>query len=49
MNIYVPHEVKYQRALDKRTSQIMKNGQDVISKMERCIISEMGSGTRCSR
>ena len=22
-NIYVPHEVKYQRALDKRTSQIM--------------------------
>ena len=22
-NIYVPHEVKYQRALAKRTSQIM--------------------------
>ena len=24
------HEVKYQRVLAKRTSQIMKNGQDVI-------------------
>ena len=27
MNVYVPHEVKNQRALAKRTSQIMKNGQ----------------------
>ena len=25
----VPHEVKNQRALSKRTSQIMKYGQDV--------------------
>ena len=30
INIYVPHEVRYQRASAKRTSQIMKNGQDVI-------------------
>ena len=26
----VPHEVKIKRALAKRTSEIMKNGQDVI-------------------
>ena len=39
MNIYaciinreVPHKVKYQRAV-KRTSQIMKNGQDVDIQM----------------
>ena len=35
------HEVKNQRALAKRTSQIMINGQDVKI--------QMGSGTRCSR
>ena len=29
INIYVPHEVKYQRALAKRASQIKLNGQDV--------------------
>ena len=40
MNIEVPHEVKNQGALAKRTSQILKNGQDVII--------QMGSGTRCS-
>ena len=45
----VPHEVKNQRAIAKRTSQIMKNGQDVIIQMEGCIISKMGSGTRCFR
>ena len=41
MIIHVPHEVKYQRALVKRTSQIMQNGQDVNIQMR--------SGTRCSR
>ena len=30
LNIQVPHEVKNQSALAKRTSKIMKNGQDVI-------------------
>ena len=32
IKIYVPraHEVKYQRVIAKRTSQIMKYGQDVI-------------------
>ena len=30
MNIQVPHEVKNQHATAKRTSQIMKYGQDVI-------------------
>ena len=30
LNIQVPHEVKYQRAIAKRTSPIMKYGQDVI-------------------
>ena len=29
INIYVPHEVKNLRALAKRTSRIMKYGQDV--------------------
>ena len=29
----IPHEVKNQRALAKRTSQIMKNGQDVNIQM----------------
>ena len=29
INMYVPHEVKIQRALVKRTSRIMKYGQDV--------------------
>ena len=43
INIYVPHEleVKYQCALDKMTSQSMKNGQDVNIQMR--------SSTRCSR
>ena len=41
MNIQVPHEVKNQRALAKRTYQIMKSGQDVNIQMR--------SGTRCSR
>ena len=41
MNIYVPHEVKNQRALAKRTSKIMKNEQDVNIQMR--------SGTSCSR
>ena len=45
----VPHEVKNQRAIAKRTSQMMQIGQDVIIQMERCIISKMGNGTRCSR
>ena len=27
--MYVPHEVKYQRVLAKRTSLLMKYGQDV--------------------
>ena len=38
---YVPREVKNIRALAKRTSQIMKNGQHVTIQMR--------SGTRCSR
>ena len=29
-DIYVPHEVNNQRVIAKRTSQIMKYGQDVI-------------------
>ena len=29
INIYVPHEVKNLRALAKRTSRIIKYGQDV--------------------
>ena len=34
MNIEVPHEVNNQRALAKRTSQIMKIGQDVTIQMK---------------
>ena len=30
INIQIHHEVKYQRALAKMTSQIMKSGQDVF-------------------
>ena len=30
INIQVPHEVKNERAIAKRTSQIMKHGQNVI-------------------
>ena len=30
LNIYAPHGVKNQSAIAKRTSQIVKNGQDVI-------------------
>ena len=41
INIKVPHEVKNRRALAKRTSQIMKNGQDVKLQVR--------SGTKCSR
>ena len=41
ININVPHEVKYQRAIAKRTSQMMENGQDINIQMR--------SGTRCSR
>ena len=40
IKIEVPHEVKNQRALTERTSQIMINGQDVNIRMR--------SGTRCS-
>ena len=40
INIQVPHEVKYQREV-KRTSQILKNGQNVNIQMR--------SGTGCSR
>ena len=29
INIYVPHEIQNQRPLAKRTSEIMKYGQDV--------------------
>ena len=43
MYYIVPHEVKNQRAIAKRTSQIMQIGQDVIIQMERCIISKMRS------
>ena len=46
INISVPHEVKNQRAIAKRISQIMQIGQDGIIQMERCITSKMGSGTR---
>ena len=38
VQMYVPHEVKNQRALAKRTSQIMKNGQDVNIQMKMLII-----------
>ena len=42
INIYVPHEVKYQGALlAKRTSQLLQNGQDVNIQMR--------SGTMCFR
>ena len=41
INTYVPHEVKYQRALAKRTPQPMQNGQDVNIQTR--------SGTRCPR
>ena len=34
MNIQDPREVKTQRLLAKMTSQIMRNGQDVIIQME---------------
>ena len=33
MNIQVPHEVENQRALAKMTSEIMKNGHDMIIHM----------------
>ena len=33
INIYVPHEVKNQRALAKRASRTMKHGQDVAIQM----------------
>ena len=39
--MYVPHQVKNQRSIAKRTSQLMKNGQDVNIRLR--------SGTRCSR
>ena len=39
--MYVPHEVQNQRALAKRTSQIIKNRQDVNIQMS----SSNGSGT----
>ena len=41
MNIYVHPEVKNQRTLAKRTSQMMKNG--------RVVNTQMRSGTKCSR
>ena len=41
INVHVPHEVKNLRASAKRTSQIMKNEQDVNIQMR--------SGTTCSR
>ena len=47
--MYVPHEVKNQRALVKRTSQIMKYGQDVAIKMGQMQNIQLGRGTRCSR
>ena len=34
-NIYVPHEVKNQRALAKRTPQIIENRQDVNVQNEK--------------
>ena len=37
INILVPHEVKNQRAIAKRTSQIMQIGQNVIIQLERCM------------
>ena len=39
-NKQVPHEVKYQSVIAKRTFKIMKNGQDVNI--------QIGSGTRDS-
>ena len=42
MNIYVPNEVKYQRAIAKRTSQVMKYGQDVIIQNGKMYIIQNG-------
>ena len=42
--MYVPHEVKNQRALAKRTSQIMKYGQDVIVQSGKMYRSNIQNG-----
>ena len=48
MHINVPHEVKNQRALTKRTSLIMIELWTRCSNPKgTCKISKMGSGTRC--
>ena len=47
--MYVPHEVKNQRALVKKTSRIMKYGQDVAIQKGHMLNIQFGSGTRCSR
>ena len=43
------HEVKNQRVIAKRTSQIMKYGQDVIIQKRTDDKTNKGSGARCSR
>ena len=49
LKIQVPraHEVKNQSVIAKRTSQIMKYGQDVIIQNGQMIVSNKGSVTRC--
>ena len=49
IKIQVPHEVKNQRAIAKRTSQIMKYGQNVIIQNGQIKNIQMGSGFRRSR
>ena len=49
IKIEVPqaHEVKNQRVIAKRTSQIMKYGQDVI--IQKCTDDSIQYGSRCFR
>ena len=42
INIQVPHEVKYRRAIAKRTSQITKYGQNVIIQNGKMYIIQNG-------
>ena len=45
----VPHDAKNLRAVAKRTSQIMKHGQDATIENGQMMNIQMESGTRRSR
>ena len=47
--MFVPREVKNQRALVKRTSRIKKYGQDVAIQKGQMLNIQLGIGTMCSR